>query len=76
MTPKTVVVTGFGPFRDYQVNPSWEVARQLPGTGVAEELNVNLVVVNVPVSYKAVDEIVPTLWDQHKPAVSFAVHTP
>ncbi|XP_029341895.1 pyroglutamyl-peptidase 1-like isoform X1 [Acyrthosiphon pisum] len=69
MTPKTVVVTGFGLFRDYIVNASWEVARVLPETGIAEELNINLVTVNIPVSYKDVDQIVPTLWVQHEPAL-------
>jgi len=71
MTQKTVVVTGFGLFRDYIVNASWEVARILPETGIAEELNINLVTMNIPVSYKDVDQIVPTLWVQHEPAVSF-----
>ncbi|XP_060860805.1 pyroglutamyl-peptidase 1 isoform X2 [Metopolophium dirhodum] len=69
MTPKTVVVTGFGLFRDYKVNASWEVARVLPETGIAEELNINLVTINIPVSYKDVDQIVPTLWVQHEPAL-------
>jgi pyroglutamyl-peptidase len=70
MAPNTVVVTGFGLFRDYQVNASWEVARMLPATGIADELNINLVTINVPVSYKDVDRIVPDLWDQYKPVVS------
>lgn len=70
MTAKTVVVTGFGLFRDYEVNASWEVARALPGTGIAEQLNVNLVTTLVPVSYTDVDRIVPKLWDQHRPSVS------
>lgn len=73
MATKTVIVTGFGLFRDYKVNASWEVARVLPETGIAEELNINLVLINIPVSYKEVDEIVPTLWAQHKPTVSFTV---
>jgi len=71
MTLKTVVVTGFGLFRDYKVNASWEVARVLPDTCIAEELNINLVTINIPVSYKDVDKIVPILWVQHEPAVSF-----
>jgi len=71
MSPKTVVVTGFGLFRDYTVNASWEVAQVLPETGIAEELNINLVTINIPVSYKDVDQIVPKLWVQHEPAVSF-----
>lgn len=73
MTQKTVVVTGFGLFRDLTVNASWEVARLLPETGIIEELNINLVTVNIPVSYKDVDQIVPTLWGQHEPAVSYVI---
>jgi len=70
MTQKTVVVTGFGLFRDYKVNASWEVARLLPETGITQELNINLVTINIPVSYKDVDQIVPALWIQHEPDVS------
>lgn len=69
MSQKTVVVTGFGLFRNYKVNASWEVARVLPETGITEELNINLVTINIPVSYKDVDQIVPTLWVQHDPAL-------
>lgn len=69
MTPRTVVVTGFGIFRNYKVNASWEVAQVLPETGIADELNINLVTINIPVSYKDVDQIVPALWDQHKPSL-------
>lgn len=72
MAARTVVVTGFGPFRDYAVNASWEVARALPGTGLAEQLNVDLVTALVPVSYGDVDRIVPALWDRHRPSVSTA----
>lgn len=70
MPSKTVVVTGFGLFQNYEVNASWEVARALPETGLAKELNVNLITINIPVSYKDVDRMVPTLWDRHKPTVS------
>lgn len=70
MASKTVVVTGFGLFRDYQVNASWEVAQELHKTDITKELNINLVTVNIPVSYKDVDQTVPTLWSQHKPDVS------
>lgn len=69
MALKTVVVTGFGPFRDYCVNASWEVAKLLPKTGIADELNINLVTLNIPVSYSDVDQIVPKLWDEYKPTV-------
>lgn len=73
MASKTVVVTGFGLFRDYKVNASWEVAKVLPKTGIANELNINLITINIPVSYQDVDQIVPSLWSQHKPDVSYKV---
>lgn len=69
MASKTVVVTGFGLFRDYCVNASWEVAKLLPKTGIADELNINLVTLNIPVSYRDVDQIVPNIWDEYKPTV-------
>lgn len=69
MAPKTVVVTGFGLFRDYSVNASWEVAQLLPKTGIIDELNINLVTLNIPVSYRDVDQIVPKIWDEYKPTV-------
>lgn len=73
MDPKTVVVTGFGLFRDYKVNASWEVAQALHKTGIDKNLNINLVTINIPVSYKDVDQIVPELWAQHKPVVRFSL---
>lgn len=73
MASKTVVVTGFGPFRDYKVNASWEIAQVLPKTDIAKELNINLITVKIPVSYNVVDQIVPTLWSEHKPDVSCTV---
>lgn len=73
MDPKTVVVTGFGLFRDYEVNASWEVAQALHKTGIDKNLNINLVTINIPVSYKDVDQIVPELWSQHKPVVRFSL---
>lgn len=75
MDSNTVVVTGFGPFRDYTVNASWEVAKELSDTGITKDLNIDLVTVNIPVSYKDVDEIVPNLWSQYKPAVSYTSHS-
>lgn len=70
---KTVVVTGFGLFHNYKVNASWEVAQALHKTGIGKDLNINLVTINIPVSYKDVDQIVPKLWAQHKPVVNFSL---
>lgn len=73
MDKKTVIVTGFGVFRDYKVNSSWEVAQALHKTDIDKDLNINLLTINIPVSYNDVDLIVPKLWIQHKPAVSFSI---
>lgn len=70
MAQKTVVVTGFGLFRDYTMNPSWEIAQELHTTGIIEELDINLITTCIPVCYKDVDQIVPLLWSQHEPVVS------
>ncbi|XP_050432616.1 pyroglutamyl-peptidase 1 [Adelges cooleyi] len=67
MSPKTVIVTGFGLFRQYTVNASWEIAKVLPETGIDKELNINLVTVEIPVSYNDVDVIVPKLWADYNP---------
>ncbi|CAN7944682.1 unnamed protein product, partial [Ixodes hexagonus] len=63
----TVLLTGFGLFRDYQSNSSSEVVRELGKKGIP---GVNLVVVEVPVEYEAVSTLVPRLWEQHRPVVS------
>jgi len=60
-----VLVTGFGPFGDHNVNASWEAVKELEKIGVAH--NINLVTVEVPVVYEAVKELVPTLWLEYKP---------
>ncbi|KAG0423028.1 hypothetical protein HPB47_001176 [Ixodes persulcatus] len=65
----TVLLTGFGLFRDYRSNSSGEVVRALGKTGIP---GVHLVVVEVPVEYEAVSTLVPKLWEQHRPAL--AVH--
>ncbi|XP_076354441.1 pyroglutamyl-peptidase 1 isoform X2 [Tachypleus tridentatus] len=60
----TVVVTGFGPFRCYDVNPSWHAVKELGRIGIE---GVNLIVREIPVAYSDVQEIVPQLWQQYQP---------
>lgn len=65
-----IQVTGFGPFRDFiDVNPSWEAVSRLPDH--IEHNGKKLIVEKhkIAVTYEAVDEIVPKLW-QEKPLVS------
>ncbi|XP_050541180.1 pyroglutamyl-peptidase 1 [Daktulosphaira vitifoliae] len=69
MVEKVIVVTGFGPFRQYKVNSSWEIAKCLFDTGIENELNCKLIKIEVPVSYKDVDEIIPKLWTEYKPTL-------
>ncbi|ODV89991.1 hypothetical protein CANCADRAFT_1722 [Tortispora caseinolytica NRRL Y-17796] len=56
-----VLVTGFGPFRDYTINPSWEVAKRLKGQ-LNDEITVLLYEEPIEVSYENIDELVPALW--------------
>ena len=66
--PRTVLVTGFGPFDDYEVNSSWEAARLLPTMGLrARGEEVVVVAKEIRVSYKEVKERIPALWEEIKP---------
>ncbi|CAM1506587.1 Fc.00g062280.m01.CDS01 [Cosmosporella sp. VM-42] len=87
----TVLVTGFGPFREqYPVNPSWEIAKDLPkylpplrakdphsrrqNTHVPE---VRILVHPEPirVNYKVVRELVPSFWQTYQGRkVDIAIH--
>ncbi|XP_034032458.1 pyroglutamyl-peptidase 1 [Thalassophryne amazonica] len=67
---ETVVVTGFGPFRKYLVNPSWTAAQGLKSVGLGERVNVNIK--EVPVSYIKSQQMIAELWRTLKP--KFAVH--
>ncbi|POR39652.1 Pyroglutamyl-peptidase 1 [Tolypocladium paradoxum] len=77
----TVLVTGFGPFRDqYPVNPSWEIAKGLPphlpalrakdasSRQAADTPPVRILVHPEPVrvSYKVVRALVPSLWETYQ----------
>lgn len=67
---KTVIVTGFAPFGGHEVNASWESVKLLKETELENELGVELVVEEIPVTYCVVEEKVPELWRKHKPLVS------
>ncbi|XP_070764880.1 pyroglutamyl-peptidase 1-like isoform X1 [Enoplosus armatus] len=62
---RTVVVTGFGPFGDHSVNPSWVAVQELKKLGLGGE--VDLHVSEVPVEYQTVQSLVPSLWKQYHP---------
>ncbi|KAM4618257.1 pyroglutamyl-peptidase 1 [Polymixia lowei] len=65
-----VAVTGFGPFRQYFVNPSWKTAQGLKVAGLGQSMRVH--VKELPVSYMKTQEIIAELWQTLNP--KFAVH--
>ncbi|KAM4733495.1 pyroglutamyl-peptidase 1 [Anableps anableps] len=67
---ETVVITGFGPFRQFLVNPSWVTAQGLKLAGLGESIDVYIK--ELPVSYNATQQIIAELWQTLKP--KFAVH--
>ncbi|KAL3249361.1 hypothetical protein MRX96_056056 [Rhipicephalus microplus] len=60
----TVLLTGFGLFRDYGHNSSSEVVKALAKTGIP---GTRLVTKEVPVEYDTVSSVVPRLWEEFKP---------
>ncbi|XP_035251164.1 pyroglutamyl-peptidase 1 [Anguilla anguilla] len=65
-----VVVTGFGPFRQYLINPSWQAAQGLKMLGLGE--GVEVYIRELPVSYAKAQELVSSIWETVKPKL--AVH--
>nr|XP_028563074.1 pyroglutamyl-peptidase 1-like protein [Podarcis muralis]XP_028563075.1 pyroglutamyl-peptidase 1-like protein [Podarcis muralis]XP_028563076.1 pyroglutamyl-peptidase 1-like protein [Podarcis muralis]XP_028563077.1 pyroglutamyl-peptidase 1-like protein [Podarcis muralis] len=63
----TVVVTGFGPFRQHLVNSSWEAAKELARIGLGSD--VDLHIMELPVAYKKAREIVCQAWATLHPQV-------
>lgn len=60
-----VLVTGFGPFGEHQVNASWEAVSALPD----KIEGYNIIKHQIPVSYQYVEENVPLLWKRYTPKV-------
>ncbi|XP_053934008.1 pyroglutamyl-peptidase 1-like protein isoform X1 [Cuculus canorus] len=67
----TVVVTGFGPFRQYLVNSSWEAVKELSKRGLGK--NINLRIMQLPVVYQKAKEKVFMIWTTLQPWVSFLI---
>ncbi|KAF3688859.1 Pyroglutamyl-peptidase 1 [Channa argus] len=66
---KIVVVTGFGPFRRFLVNPSWKAAQGLKSVGLGEQ---TVYCKELPVSYVKTQQVVAEIWQTLKPKL--AVH--
>jgi len=64
-----IVVTGFGVFRGYDVNPSWEAVKALPAAWDDEH---QLLVEEIPVQYDFVLQEVPDRWSSSRP--DFIIH--
>ncbi|TNM97844.1 hypothetical protein fugu_014090 [Takifugu bimaculatus] len=62
---KKVVVTGFEPFGEHDVNASWVAVQELEKLGLDE--TTDLYVREIPVEYQAVQGLLPALWKEHKP---------
>lgn len=71
--PRTVLVTGFGPFGIHNINASWQAVKKLSESS-SEKLkklyNINLIIEEIPVRYDYVFGRIPELWKEHKPLVS------
>lgn len=65
-----VLVTGFGPYLSQPVNASWEAVKIMNKDEIEKKHNVELVQLEIPVTYDNVDEFVPALWETHTPKVS------
>uniref|UniRef100_A0A1B6CD28 Pyroglutamyl-peptidase I n=1 Tax=Clastoptera arizonana TaxID=38151 RepID=A0A1B6CD28_9HEMI len=65
--PKRVLVTGFAPFDIHKVNASWESVKLLKESDLEKDLNVELVIEEIPVVYDVVEETIPSLWRKHNP---------
>ncbi|KAI1301506.1 Pyroglutamyl-peptidase 1 [Halotydeus destructor] len=59
----TVIVTGFGPFRSYVTNASWESVK------LVEIDDVNLIKQEIEVAYEAVDKCLDHLWTKYEPVL-------
>ncbi|XP_023936573.1 pyroglutamyl-peptidase 1 [Bicyclus anynana] len=68
-----VLVTGFGPFLNHPVNASWEAVRSMNKEEIENKFNIELVLLEIPVTYENVDEFVPALWETHTPKLMIHV---
>ncbi|KAG8190257.1 hypothetical protein JTE90_001341 [Oedothorax gibbosus] len=63
-TVPTVLITGFGPFRNFVENSSWLTVKELLNLNITD---FNLVAKEIPVEYETVSQTIPKLWEEVKP---------
>lgn len=63
---ETVLVTGFDPFAGEQLNPSWEICRQLEGVVID---GARVVACKVPCEFRRAIEAVAEAIERHQPAL-------
>ncbi|KAM5171872.1 pyroglutamyl-peptidase 1-like protein [Mantella aurantiaca] len=66
-----VVVTGFGPYRNYLVNSSWEAVKELAKLGL--DFDVHLEILELPVKYTEVEKRIRKIWAKLQPKLSVHV---
>lgn len=64
-----VLITGFGPFRNVSVNPSWEIAKALK-SDFEWRCPVHIITQQLQVTYDDVSNKVPDYWVKYNPTVS------
>ena len=62
-------MTGFGVFRDYESNPSWEAVNLMK----INSPDVELVKIEIPVIYDVTQKEVDRIWSEYQPTVGFAL---
>ncbi|XP_044835643.1 pyroglutamyl-peptidase 1-like protein [Mauremys mutica] len=64
----TVVVTGFGPFRQHLVNSSWEAVKEMSKLGLGE--NIDLHIMQLPVAYQKAKDLICKIWGTLQPLLT------
>lgn len=64
-----ILITGFGPFRSVDFNPSWEVAKALQ-TYLEWTRSIKIVLEQLQVTYDDVTTKIPRFWSEYNPTVN------
>ncbi|XP_069841186.1 pyroglutamyl-peptidase 1-like protein [Dendropsophus ebraccatus] len=70
-SPILLVITGFGPYRNYIINSSWEAVKELAKLSLGG--NVQLKILELPVKYSEVEKRIAELWLDSRPLLSVHV---